>query len=78
MFACCLCVYNYVLYFVASQNIHNILTGIHYQQLWNVIMSAVIALYIWIKYVILSYFVWNYDVSTRELSIACHVEFCLA
>ena len=33
---------------VASQNIHTIPTGTHCQQLWNVIIIAVIVLYFWI------------------------------
>ena len=33
-------------HFVVDQNIHTIPTGIHCQQLWNVIIIAVIVLYL--------------------------------
>ena len=75
---------------MASQNIHNIPIGIHCQQLWNVIIIAVIVLYFWI-YRDLTWYFCNHIVLLKlcciqnsvpskpngDLSIVCNVEFGL-
>ena len=56
---------------MASQNIPTIPTGIHCQQLWNVIIIAVIVLYFWICNVFLDlswYFVITDSMLHVELS----------
>ena len=45
--------HNWCTTLAGSQHIHTIPTGIHYQQLWNVIIIPVIVLYFWIFEVIL-------------------------
>ena len=52
-------IHNWCTALVASQNICTIPTGIHCQQLWNVIIIAVLVLYFWICHVHMYFWIYH-------------------